>query len=472
MMPISDSDEKAFEVYKNIIPDYSDFLQTVKNPLPICFWMNPLSIDSVSFENLLQQEKIKFEKIKWRPYSYKLKSDINLGTHWLYKAGLLQIQEEVSMLPVAILKPKPHDKVLDLCAAPGNKAAECGIAMKNQGLLIANDRSGQRLKALGKIIKRMSLVNTLITLYDACGYPKCGEFFDKVLVDVPCTCEGTIRKNRKHQVFPSQEKSIAQSKVQLSILKKAIQVTKPNGLICYSTCTFAPEENECMIQQILEQYPEAIQIEKIDLPNFNFSQGLLAWQQQSFNQDMKHCLRVWPQQNDSGGFFVALLRKIKSTHARKPAYRTLACESIVYDKINDYLQQRFDIPQAIIKKYEYFIASKRGIYMLNQAQTIPENLILDVAGLLCLKTKMKYPKLSTPATMLFGPHVIKNRIDLSYEQLKQFVIKKTIELNEDNIKTIVSEGYVFVFYQQQCYGMGVYYEYDNKPHLQSMFPKS
>jgi len=99
------------------------------------------------------------------------------------------------MLPVSLLDPQPHERVLDLCAAPGSKTIQIGWAMKNTGTLIANDRDQGRIQALRQGLLRMGLMNVSTTVYDGVNYPKDAGYFDRILVDVPCSCEGTLRKN-------------------------------------------------------------------------------------------------------------------------------------------------------------------------------------------------------------------------------------------------------------------------------------
>ncbi len=288
--------------YRDIIPDPKAFSDCIRERLPQTFWVNSLK------ENY-QLDLDHCAPIIWRPQAFRYKNSDSLGLSWQYRTGLLQIQEEVSMLPVKLLDPQPHETIIDLCAAPGNKTAEIAVALQNTGTVIANDRNYQRMKALGQITRRLGLMNITITIQNAANYQSFPNYFDKVLVDAPCSCEGTVRKkpDRPIAVNPRQHRHFASS--QIAILKKAVNLCKPGGRIVYSTCTFAPEENEGVISAILNHYREQVLVEPIKLDNFRWCDGITEWQDQHYHSSVQHTMRVWPHLNNTGGFFVAVLRK-------------------------------------------------------------------------------------------------------------------------------------------------------------------
>ena len=308
---ITDNFAAILAQYESILPEPERLLEILQRPIDTCFWSNPLKITAQQCEDFLLAEKIPYEKLPWSDNAFSCPAEYRIGKHWLYITGLIQIQEAVSMLPTQILNPKPTDCILDLCAAPGNKTAQCAVAMQNQGTLIANDKNYQRLKATGQIIKRLGILNANITTYNGIRYPIETAIFDKVLVDAPCSCEGTLRKSLTKTVKPNSSNSIRLAETQIALLKKAIAITKPGGKILYSTCTFAPEENECVINTILKQYSDQIKLLPITIPNFIMHPGITQWRDQTLLAETALCRRVWPHFNNSGGFFLAFIQ-IKS----------------------------------------------------------------------------------------------------------------------------------------------------------------
>jgi len=228
----------------------------------------------------------------------------NLPEHIL---GYLYVQEAASMIPPVVLQPEPGDIVLDLCAAPGSKATQIGQYMNNEGLLIANDMTADRLASLGINVQRCGLTNTLITLMQGHWFKDANIEFDKILVDAPCSGIGTIRKSIKtiNMWNPDMVKRVAG--MQRSLLKIAFDKLKEGGTLVYSTCTLEPEENEAVISHLLEERENAA-LDNIRLP-IHRSEPILEFEGKEYHPEVKKCLRIWPQDNDTEGFFVAKIRK-------------------------------------------------------------------------------------------------------------------------------------------------------------------
>jgi len=143
--------EIPFTRYQDLIDDWDAFQEAIKRPLPTTIWVNTLRISPEQLQDLLD---IPIEPIPWHPGGFRLPSDFPAGRHWAYLAGLYHIQEEVSMLPVRFLNMQSGERALDLCAAPGNKSAQIGVALNNRGLLVANDRSRGRMRAATLLLRR------------------------------------------------------------------------------------------------------------------------------------------------------------------------------------------------------------------------------------------------------------------------------------------------------------------------------
>lgn len=230
----------------------------------------------------------------------------DIGNAIEHSLGYFYVQEAVSMIPPIVLDPKPNEIVLDMCAAPGSKTSQIAQYMKNKGILIANDYKGIRLAPLGINLQRMGIKNSIITLME-------GRFFknfefDKILVDAPCSGTGTIRKSLKTLRIwnPNVIKRLAGTQRQL--IDTAFQNLKKNGTLVYSTCSLEPEENEGIIDYLLKKHNNA-KLEDIKL-DIKRSNPILEFEGKEYNKKIKKCLRLWPQDNDTVGFFVAKIRKI------------------------------------------------------------------------------------------------------------------------------------------------------------------
>ncbi len=228
----------------------------------------------------------------------------NLPEHVL---GYIYVQEAASMIPPIVLDPQPDDLVLDIAASPGSKTTQIGQYMNNEGILIANDIDATRLAALGINTQRCGLTNLIITKMQGHWYKKVPVQFDRILVDAPCSGTGTIRKSMKTiQMWnPNMVKRLAGT--QRELIRTALNVLKPQGMLVYSTCTMEPDENEAVIDRILQEYP-TVKLEKIEL-DIKRSAPITEFEGQTFSSEVKKCLRIWPQDNDTEGFFVAKLRK-------------------------------------------------------------------------------------------------------------------------------------------------------------------
>ncbi|OGJ12465.1 hypothetical protein A3K82_02920 [Candidatus Pacearchaeota archaeon RBG_19FT_COMBO_34_9] len=235
-----------------------------------------------------------------------------LGRALEHMLGYYYIQEIASMLPPLILNPKPDEKILDLCASPGSKTTQTAARMKNSGLIIANEVKFGRIKILASNLERCGVMNAIITKRD--GIALCRRFkeqnflFDKILLDAPCSGEGTIRSTPRTLEMWNIKTIENLSKLQKSLIASAIEILKPNGELVYSTCTHAPEENEEIIDFALKNFN--IKVEKINLP-IKTRQGITEFGEKEYSEDVKYSCRVYPQLADTEGFFIAKIRKVK-----------------------------------------------------------------------------------------------------------------------------------------------------------------
>ncbi|MBJ23298.1 MAG: hypothetical protein CMB64_01380 [Euryarchaeota archaeon] len=244
----------------------------------------------------------------------------------MHNSGRHTGQEAVSMIPAELINPINGENILDSCAAPGSKSTQLAELSEDNAAIIANEPNKGRMNMLVTNRSRLGLRSIAITQHDARNFPRIAEpGFDAILLDVPCSGTGTIRKNKK--LWWKWKPSISQSlhKLQLKISNRCAQLLKPGGRMVYSTCSIDPLENEVIVSKILEEN-EWLELEKIDvekhLPGLKYNNGIeelsSVFTEEDFEKfsieesisQLKNCIRISPSQNDSGGFFIAMFRQV------------------------------------------------------------------------------------------------------------------------------------------------------------------
>lgn len=265
--------------------------------------VNTLKITPEDFLKFIGKE---LEPVPWVSTGFYYPEGEAFGKHPAYHAGLYYIQEPSAMMPAQALAPKPGEKVLDLCAAPGGKTTQIGTLMRNTGLLVTNDISPKRVKALVKNIELAGLSNTLVVNEPPRGllsvYP---EFFDRILLDVPCSGEGMFRKDREAVQSYTRFKGGECAVLQRQIFDSAYGMLKPGGTVVYSTCTFNPDENERNIEFFIKNYDLAV--DRLE-PVGGFESSRSEWTQ-SREPFLNGGLRLWPHKARGEGHFVCRLIK-------------------------------------------------------------------------------------------------------------------------------------------------------------------
>jgi NOL1/NOP2/sun family putative RNA methylase len=268
--------------------EYPEFLQSLERPRAVALRYNPLKGDAPVMD-------FAGENVPWEPMGFYYDPEARPGLHPYHEAGVYYLQEASAMAPVALLDPQPGERVLDLCAAPGGKTTQIAGRMLGEGFLLCNEINPKRAKILARNIERMGVANALVTNEHperlAERFPG---FFDRVLVDAPCSGEGMFRKEEAAVTDWSQETVEMCARRQAEILHSAAQMLKPGGRLVYSTCTFAPEEDEWAVAAFLESHPE-FEPEIIEAPWFESV------------ENGGH--RLWPHKLLGEGHFAAVLRK-------------------------------------------------------------------------------------------------------------------------------------------------------------------
>lgn len=298
-----------FEERYRLLTDWDVFKQVCARFLKRSIRVNTLKVSVKQIVEQLSHDWV-LTQVPWCHEGFWLehregRRDVgNLVQHAL---GYVYVQEAASMIPPVVLDPKPGEIVLDMCAAPGSKSSQLAQYMQNKGVLVSNDVKGERIAALGINLQRCGVSNVVVTQMQGNQFVKIKQRFDKVLVDAPCSGTGTIRKSLKTLRIwnPNMVRRLAA--VQCQLLEAGFGVLRQGGTLVYSTCSCEPEENEAVLNVLLRKYPDAV-VKSVDLP-IRRSQPILEFGGAVYDSQIKDALRLWPQDNDTEGFFVCKIQK-------------------------------------------------------------------------------------------------------------------------------------------------------------------
>ena len=290
---------KDFESrYRTLLgEDFDNFLKISSSKLKKTIRVNTIKCKSLG-KGYTQHPTI--------PFAYYTDKNI-LSDSIEYKSGMIHPQEISSMIPPLVLDPKPNETILDMTAAPGSKTTQIAAMMNNTGSIISIDNSLQRLKGLRYNINRLGVVNTTIIKNDSTMI-NLGIKFDRILLDAPCSSEGLIRKKlsflNKWSIANINEKS----RLQKELILNSFDHLKKGGILVYSTCTLAPEENEGVIDYLLNNRKDA-SISNISIKGIKTRSGITTWNKEIFSKDIQKTIRIYPQDNDTEAFFIARVKK-------------------------------------------------------------------------------------------------------------------------------------------------------------------
>lgn len=294
----------ALRMQKLLGGDYDKYLKSLDEKRYCGLRANTLKIEPEALKELVDWE---LTPVQWCDCGFYYNEEIRPAKHPFYNAGLYYIQEPSAMSTGAMLDIQPGDRVLDLCAAPGGKSTQAAAKLKGEGVIVSNDISASRCKALLKNIEVCGVKNALITNETPEKLAQRFEgYFNKIIVDAPCSGEGMFRKDDGAVRSWEEHKSEVCCQLQRDILKNAAKMLTSGGIIAYSTCTFAPEEDEGMIWEFLTQNPdfELLEVDK----SKGFDYGHPEWAQGG-SEELKKCGRLWPHKIKGEGHFLCLMRK-------------------------------------------------------------------------------------------------------------------------------------------------------------------
>jgi len=290
--------------------DAEEYFKILEEPLTDALRVNTLKTTVKALNGRLKNKGWVLRKVPWCAEGFWIDSGPDkAGNSLEHFLGYYYVQEPASMIPPLLLELKQGQKVLDLAASPGSKTGQIAGLMNDEGLIIANDVRIDRVSILKFNMQRMGARCIIITRRNGMNFKKMPEYFDRVLLDAPCSGEGVIRKNPyaavqwNHKMFPKF------ASVQKGLIRTAYKALKPGGLMTYSTCSLSPEENEEVIDYLLRN--EKAKIEPVKLKGLKTRPGVTEWQGQTYDEEIKKTIRVYPQDNNTEGFYCAKIRKVE-----------------------------------------------------------------------------------------------------------------------------------------------------------------
>ena len=273
---------------KQLGAEYPAFLASLERPRAVALRFNPLKGD---------QPELDFvgDNVLWEKMGYYYDPEARPGLHPYHEAGVYYLQEASAMAPVQLLDPQPGERICDLCAAPGGKTTQIAGRMAEEGVLLCNEINPKRAKILSRNIERMGVANALVTNEHPQKLAQhLPEYFDRVLIDAPCSGEGMFRKEEAAVTDWSLETVEMCARRQAEILDSGAAMLRSGGRLVYSTCTFAPEEDEMAVAEFLRRHPE-----------FEPETVIAPW----FEAGENGSFRMWPHKLLGEGHFAAVLRK-------------------------------------------------------------------------------------------------------------------------------------------------------------------
>ena len=291
-----------FEEYRDIIPDFHQFQEALREPFDPHLRINRIKIDPAHLLQRLNEKNIHLERAnKTVDTLYLAPGLVSTGNLVEYFAGYIHPQAYTSCLASAALCPSVGSYVLDMCASPGGKTSHLAELMGNSGLVVANELFPSRHPGLGHTLSRLGVTNALVTGYQAQQFPL-KQRFDFVLADVPCSGEGRFRAIEKSFVHSERRTKEKLPDLQKKIITRGFDLLKEDGLMVYSTCTYNPDENESVVNYLLNNRDAMLLPIEVGA---TYEPGLSQWRQKKYEEQLKRTARFYPHRINSVGFFMA-----------------------------------------------------------------------------------------------------------------------------------------------------------------------
>ncbi|GLC82948.1 RsmB/NOP family class I SAM-dependent RNA methyltransferase [Lacrimispora brassicae] len=369
-------------------------------------------------EKFVKMTTLKLKPVPWIHNGFYYEGEERPAKDPYYYAGLCYLQEPSAMTPASLLPVVPGDKVLDLCAAPGGKSTELGAKLEGKGLLVSNDISNSRAKALLKNLELWGIGNICVTSEEPKKLKEAfGEFFDKILVDAPCSGEGMFRKDGDMVKSYEEHGPEYYAGIQREIMDQAVDMLTPGGLLLYSTCTFSVCENEDIINRTLKLHEE---MELISLPLFEGASGGIG---------LLGCLRLFPHKIRGEGHFMALLKKKGSQSGHEAREYETRKQPPLPEELSDFLS----MVSKPLERSRIWIKNDMVYYLPEYFPEIAGGLRYLRTGLLLGEMKKGRFEPGQAFAMVLKPEEFKQTI--SWEKQDERVIRylkgETISLKEE-----------------------------------------
>jgi len=288
--------------FLHYIPDVHKFLKTMDQPPQLYIRVNSLKISKAELKNRLLERGFVLDDTVLKDVFSVRKAPHPIGATPEYLLGYYYIQDLSSCISVVAMDPKNDETNLDMCAAPGGKTSYIAQKMENTGLLVAMEANKRRMNSILFNLNRCGVMNTCVYNMDARKAAELGLRYDNILLDAPCTCEGVIQKDVKRKISRIPEDIEFCSTQQTKLIDTAVSLVKPGGILVYATCSFAPEENELIVDHVLQKYD----VEIVPIPYG--SEGLTKFGDLGFDSQVKKTRRFYPHIHSTLGFYVAKIR--------------------------------------------------------------------------------------------------------------------------------------------------------------------
>jgi NOL1/NOP2/sun family putative RNA methylase len=421
-------------------------MQYIKRPLVPSLRINTLKARGEKIRALLSD--LRLRQLPFYGDGFCLEGKYRLGNHMTHNLGLIYVQEVASMMPVILLDPQPGEVVLDLCAAPGSKTTQIAQMMANKGLLVANEVNRKRMRGLIHNIKRCGLMNEVVISINGQKVHRIfSDYFDRVLIDAPCSAEGTIRKSKAVLYHWGNKNIQRMSRLQIGLAVSGFRTLRPGGTMVYSTCTIAPEENEMVISYLLEKLPEA-ELLPVEMVKFKTRPGITHWQGISFDERVKNCARILPQDNDTAPFFIAMITKRGDYKARMKYLGKIEFQGSVVARF----AERFGVNPEQFKPYAIF--KQRDTTFISTPEAFS---FWDVKS---TRKGLEFGKVYGPEikpdndlVQLCALNATKNVVDMKEWQTRKFLRGELVKAG--NVSG-VERGFVIVRYKDLPIGIGKY----------------
>jgi ribosomal RNA methyltransferase Nop2 len=308
------------------------FLEMMETQRPVTIRVNSLKTQKAALIKSLIEKGVNVEPLdEVCKMAFKINlAKVPMGATPEYLAGHYMLQSAASMLPVRALAPQPGECILDLAAAPGGKTTHIGQIMKNKGVIVANDSKKERTKALFYNCQRMGLTNVIITNFDGRKFPSTLKKFDRVLLDAPCTGLGVISRDQSIKVKRNVLDIYRAAHLQRELIRKAVDMCKVGGYVVYSTCSFAVEENEAVVDYICRKRFVKIVDTGLEIE----SKAYMKYKENRYNDRVKYCVRVFPHVHNLDGFFIAKLLKTREGVRGVEETKELVDKSMIEEEEN------------------------------------------------------------------------------------------------------------------------------------------